>query len=315
MTTHRLWLALVLGLALACPLQAEQTATVTGNRVNVRGKATLNSEVITQLSQGDSVTVHEQIEVSGAKAGEPQRWAKIRLPAGTTVFVFAPYIDVGTKRVKVSRLNLRGGPGENYSVLGRIPRGSQVQEVQTTASWMEIQAPTNAYAFMSTDFLKLEESEVEVETGADQTTAPTEETPDVATEEPEPTVVSEPIPTTPWPEGAETEAADTDEETVVVEEIPTVPSVPRPAPEEELPPRIVYREGRVVEAMSIQAPSRFGLMSLESRRLINYLHTEKEGLKLKAFAGKDVRVKGEELLDARWATPLIEVEDIRLSPK
>ena len=86
------------------------------------------------------------------------------------MFVFAPYIDVGTQRVKVSRLNLRGGPGENYSILGRILRETQVQEVQTTASWMEIQAPTNAYAFMSTDYLKLEEAEVEVETGADEAT-------------------------------------------------------------------------------------------------------------------------------------------------
>jgi hypothetical protein len=92
--------------------------------------------------------------------------------------------------------------------------------------------------------------------------------------------------------------------------------VAEPEPEvEPAPRRIVIREGRVVVAFSPQAPTRFGLMSLETKRLINFLHTEVEGLNLRAFAGRDVFVTGEELLDARWITPLIEVEDIRLAPK
>jgi hypothetical protein len=190
---------------------------------------------------------------------------------------------------------------------------------------MEIQAPPSAYAFMSMDYLKLEKPENEIEVGAEGPTELTEQPDETTAEEvteqtePESVVVSQPPPVTSWPEeadtAAETETDETGEQPVSVEATPTVPSVQPPAPIEELPPRIVYREGRVVEAMSIQAPSRYALMSLETKRLINFLHTEKEGLNLKAFAGKDVRVKGEELLDARWSTPLIEVEDIRLSPK
>jgi hypothetical protein len=77
----------------------------------------------------------------------------------------------------------------------------------------------------------------------------------------------------------------------------------------------VIREGRVVYSRSVQAPTKFALESLENHRLINYLHTEEEGLKLKSFAGKKVTVTGEELLDARWAyTPILDVEDIRIAP-
>lgn len=319
MRTHWLSLALGIGLSLACPLRAQQTAQVTGDRVNVRGKASLAGEVITQLSLGDTVTVLEEIPVPDAKPGEPTRWAKIQLPAGTTVFVFAPYIEEGTRSVKVSRLNLRGGPGENYSVLGRIPRGTKVTEVQTTASWMEIEAPEVAYAYVAMDFLKLMEPPeslpvTETTTASTSTeTAPStpvaEETEPEATEEPvdieEAPVVITAVPAAEEP--AETEPAQTDVQ-------PTVPFVPAEETVADSPPRIVIREGRVVVTFSVQAPSKYALMSLENKRLINYLHTEKEGLNLKAFAGRNVLVKGEELLDVRWITPLLEVEDITLAP-
>lgn len=316
MRTHWLWLALGLGLAVASPLRAEQTATVTGDRVNVRGKASLNSEVVTQLSQGDTVTVLEEIPVPDAKAGEPSRWAKIQLPAGMTVFVFAPYIDTGTRSVKVSRLNLRGGPGENFSVLGRIPRGTPVKEVQTTASWMEIQAPEEAYAFVAMNFLKLMEpipSAPATPAVKPDVTAPTPVVQEPIAEPAEPeTVEIETAPVVLEPEPAAQEKPRESAEPVTVQ--PTVTMVPPAEIPEESPPRMVYREGRVVVTFSVQAPSKYALMSLENKRLINYLHTEKEGLNLKAFAGKKVLVFGEELLDERWVTPLLEVDDISLAP-
>ena len=38
-------------------------------------------------------------------------------------------------------LNLRAGPGENFSIVGRIDRGTPVKEIRTEKSWMEIEAP------------------------------------------------------------------------------------------------------------------------------------------------------------------------------
>lgn len=316
MTTHWLWSALSLGLALAWPLQAaEQTATVSGNRVNVRGKASLNSEVITQLSAGDAVVVLEKIPVSGAKAGEPAAWAKIRLPKSTSVFVYAPYIEEGTHKVKVSRLNMRGGPGENYSVLGRIERGAEVREIQTTANWMEIEAPAEAYAFVAMDFVTVSDTAVAESAAEESAVSEPVEVVEVAVVEEAPGIVSEPVATEAWPEGEEPVDGSVAEVVETTGAESTVPMVPVMVAESPMLPRVVYREGRVVVSMSIQAPSRWSLMSLETKQTINYLHTEKEGLSLDAFAGKDVFLKGEELLDARWKTPLLEVEDIRLAPR
>jgi hypothetical protein len=326
MKYYRLWPALWLGAALACPLLAEQVATVTGTRVNVRGQANLRSEVITQLRSGDRVVVLEEIAAADPKMGEPTRWARIQLPDTTTVFVFAPYVDPATKTVKVNRLNLRGGPGENFSVLGRLTRGERVKEVQTTASWMEIETPPEAHAFVAMDLLELEEPRPAIAPAPVPTpveppslaqwpspapppvTPPLEPEVDVTEVEIEPAWPGVTPPRTDdWP-GAQTPVPQ-------VEVAPTLPVVEPEPPVEPTPRRVVIREGRVVVAFSPQAPTRFGLMSLETRRLINFLHTEVEGLNLRAFAGRDVFVTGEELLDARWVTPLIEVETIHLAPK
>jgi hypothetical protein len=53
----------------------------------------------------------------------------------------------------VSRLNVRGGRGENYSVLGRMTRGEPVKAIRTVEEWMEIEPPTNSFAFVDLSLL------------------------------------------------------------------------------------------------------------------------------------------------------------------
>ena len=64
------------------PTSAPVPATVKQDRVNIRGRAALVAEVITQLHKGESVTVLEEIAVKNPKAGEPAAWAKITMPVG-----------------------------------------------------------------------------------------------------------------------------------------------------------------------------------------------------------------------------------------
>jgi SH3-like domain-containing protein len=131
---------------------AEAKAVVTEGKINVRGQPSLVGEVITQLQKGDEVTVLEEINVENPKPGDPTNWAKIKLPANTPVWVFAPMVKNGA--VAVSRLNLRAGPGENYSVLGRLDRGEPVKEIRTVEQWSEVQAPPSAYAFVDASLIK-----------------------------------------------------------------------------------------------------------------------------------------------------------------
>src|SRR5262245_1384400 len=50
------------------------------SRVNVRGQAKLNSEVIGHLTNGEPVTVIEEVHLKNSAANEPSAWAKITLP-------------------------------------------------------------------------------------------------------------------------------------------------------------------------------------------------------------------------------------------
>lgn len=127
---------------------------MTEGKINVRGKPAFVGEVITQLEKGDRVTVLERINLENPKPGEPTNWAKIKLPDNTPVWVFALFIREG--KVTASRLNMRAGPGENYSVLGRIERGYEVKPIRTVVEWMEIEAPTNAYAFIDLTLVRFE---------------------------------------------------------------------------------------------------------------------------------------------------------------
>lgn len=131
-------------------------ATVDVKNVNVRGQAGLKGEAVAHLKQGETVTVLDQINLDRHKAGEPAQWAKIALPASTHVWIYAPFIDATSKTVSPKKLNLRAGPGENYSVLGVIQHGTPVTEITTKGKWMQIAPPTDAYAFVAAMYLKQE---------------------------------------------------------------------------------------------------------------------------------------------------------------
>jgi hypothetical protein len=132
---------------------AEQTAVVNEGKINVRGQPSLIGEVVTQLQRGDEVTVLDFVTNERAKAGEPTNWAKIKLPANTPVWVYGEMLRNGA--VSATRLNLRAGPGDNYSVIGRLNRGDRVTTIRSQGDWVEIEAPDIAYAFVDSTLLKL----------------------------------------------------------------------------------------------------------------------------------------------------------------
>jgi hypothetical protein len=84
-------------------------------------------------------------------------------------------------------------------------------------------------------------------------------------------------------------------------------------PEEPLPPRIVMREGIVHNATSIQAPSHYSLLGLETGRTINYLYTTSTNVNLNRYAGMHIIATGEESLDKRWPnTPVLTLQRIQV---
>ena len=51
------------------------------------------------------------------------------------------------------RLNVRSGPGENFSVIGRVPKGTAVKELRRNGDWLEIEAPVSTFAYIAADLV------------------------------------------------------------------------------------------------------------------------------------------------------------------
>ncbi len=287
-------------------------AVVVASNVNVRGQAKLKSEVVTKVTKDQPVTVLEEIVRNNSAPDEPSAWAKILLPANAHVWVSSQYVDATNKTVVPNKLNVRSGPGENYSILGQMERGEPVKELATKNGWIEIEAPTNAYAFVAAQFLKqVKEIPATLTTPAEPTPAPTTpaeptpapttlaEAPAVAAAPTEAPVVTNAPAEIPALTNAPAETATTNEAPAMVEEPP--------------PPRIVQREGVVRGTVSIQAPTHFALVSPDNGRLIDYLDTTSPNLDLRRYKGLRIIVTGEEGLDERWGnTPVLTIQKIQV---
>jgi uncharacterized protein YgiM (DUF1202 family) len=291
-------------------------ASVTADNVNLRGQAGLQGEVVGHVKKGDTVTVLSEINLDKPKAGEPAQWAKISLPSGTKVWVDSKFVDASNNVVAVKKLNLRGGPGENFSVLGALEKGATINEISSKGDWKQIEAPTNAFAFMAASYLR-------------------PEVPVTPTVMPTPPPVIEPVPAT---------TSTVTEPTPIITQPATIPPVvpavvvPAPVPpvvpavptfvipvvptndvpdvdDTNLPPRIITHEGTVRRSVSPVAPTYYELYSPLTDKAINYLYTPSTNLNLGRYNGLNITVTGEEGMEARWRdTPVITIQKIYVLP-
>jgi uncharacterized protein YgiM (DUF1202 family) len=305
-------------------------ATVAAAHVNLRGQAGLKGEVVGHVQKGDAVTVISEITLDKPKAGEPAQWAKIALPGGTKVWVNSKFIDATNNLVVAKKLNLRGGPGENYSVIGVLEKGAGFTQVTSKGDWTQIETPASAFAFVAASYLKQEVPLIDTNVSVTQVVAavePVTPTPAVVPEPapvpPTPTTVLEPSPvaaasTTVPPSDMSMPAPGT-----TPTQLPpnvTVPSAP-PAPVVEtnlgpVPPRVVTHEGKVRASVSLVAPTAYELFDPTTDKAINYLYSTTTNLNLARYAGLHITVTGEEGLDSRWQdTPVLTIQKIYVLSK
>jgi len=295
-------------------------ATAKQNNINVRGKAAIKSEVLSKLKHGDAVEVLEIVEQK-AKADEPDKWARIALPANTPVWIHSDFIDATAKTVKAKRLNVRSGPSEDYSVIGRLEQGTAIKEVERKNDWIRIEPPQGVYGFVAAHLLAPAAATPAVEIAKNETTPPATPTPAATTPPTETTVP--PATTTPPPAdlaATTPPATTTPASTPPAATPPAEPTTPTTTPAETTPApeeikRVVSREGIVKRSVSIQAPTWFVLESPATGKTVNYLNTPSSGMTLRDYFGQRVIVTGEEGLDERWPnTPVINVESIEVVP-
>lgn len=335
----------------ATPAPARKSGVVAADNVNVRGQATLKSEVVTQLQQGDPVTILEEVNVDEVEGQAPQKWYRINLPDNVPVWVHSSFIVPETLTVKATRLNMRKGPGENFSVLGQLEEGEVIKVIETKGDWIKIEAPENAYAYVAAFLVNVQETVPPAEAEAVPSVAETAPAIDPAVDEPvtaEPEIAA-PTETEPAPLIAEEVPPElvSEEMPATTNAIPSILSEPlvvnldtnAPADpglnltgeppvevaeeqldleldvEPEVPKRIVFREGIVKRSTSIQAPTYYILANPYNGRTINYLHSPSNHIVLQDYYGARVLVKGEEMLDERWRkTPVISIETLETVP-
>jgi uncharacterized protein YgiM (DUF1202 family) len=289
-------------------------AEVAVTNLNVRGQAGLKGEFITHVTKGDTVTVLDQINLDKHRADEPAQWAKIALPTNAFVWVSAQFIDATNKTVLPKKLNLRAGPGEDYSVLGVIERGTPVSEIVTKDGWTQIDPPTNAYAFVAAMYLSQAASgnmatntEPSAETETPMTTNAIPEPQPIVTEQPtntEPVQDTNNITTNAAPEAVATNTPAATETNTATTEVDT--NTPPP-------PRVVTHEGVVGYTVGPNAPSDFKLYDPDTLQIVDYLYTTAKDLDLKRYVNMRIIVTGVEGLDARWQdTPVITIQRIQV---
>lgn len=275
------------------PINPAENALVKQDYVNVRGQAGLVGEVITRLRKGEPVVLIEDIHLKKTKADEPAHWFKIVMPTNTPVWVTAAFVDETNHVVSAKKLNIRAGPGENYSVVARLEKGAAIKEIRKVNNWIEIETPADAYAFIGAEFIARQASSTPPATAPPRTeitSLPPAEKPVPANPNPLPNPVADPAPA------------------------PAIGN-PNPAPPQEVPvKRIVKREGIVRRAASIQSPTYFLLENPETGKAMNYIHNEKHPeYQMKLYKGFHIIVTGEELIDNRWPDiPVIEIETLDL---
>ncbi|MGN0968252.1 MAG: C40 family peptidase [Oscillospiraceae bacterium] len=128
--------------------------TVTGDSLRLRESASTDSAILTTAAKGTDVVVLED-QVDG--------WYKVAL-AGTEGYMFADYLSVsvqadtdlgtGTLDTDGSTLNLRAGPGTEYSKLASIPASATLTLTGISNGWYKT-SYNGVEGYVSSDYVVL----------------------------------------------------------------------------------------------------------------------------------------------------------------
>lgn len=136
----------------------EKVGKINASRVNVRARPTINSEVVIQLEEGSPVTVVDEITLETPAPEEPVKWSKIVYPADTMVWVHGAFISKEGQVAVSNYLNVRSGPGENFSKVGELKDGDFVQVVDRADKWVALAPRKDCYAYVASSLIEIVET-------------------------------------------------------------------------------------------------------------------------------------------------------------
>ncbi|CEN84039.1 SH3 domain-containing protein [Paeniclostridium sordellii] len=149
---------------------ASESVEVNASELNVRSGPGTNYPAITQVKIYDTLDVVAKNIDNG--------WLKIQLKNGSTGWISGRYVTIATNdtvnitnkdihvadgpaQVTVSELNVRSGPGTNYSVISQVKKGNilAVIAVNTSNNWLKIQFKDGTTGWVSGKYVTVPDLE------------------------------------------------------------------------------------------------------------------------------------------------------------
>lgn len=153
---------LCLGTALALTLCAfaSRTGTTTGDALRLRASASTGAKIYSLLEKGTKLDILD----------EEGSWYKVRCSDGTVGYVSADYVKVtftetaGT--VTGGTINVRKGPGTEYTKLATVYTGKSVSVTGEENGWYKVSFDSTS-GYIRADFIKLSAAQVSTEAPAE----------------------------------------------------------------------------------------------------------------------------------------------------
>lgn len=155
------------------------TGVVTADYLNVRSNKSTKSSVVCVLKRGTSVNLISKssgwykVKVSGKTGWISGDYVKVsakssstttttksagKTTAKATTKAAAASSDLGNCTVTASYLNVRSGPGKNYSLAGGLSKGSCVKVLEKKGSWFKVKLSSGKTGWVMSTYVKFSSS-------------------------------------------------------------------------------------------------------------------------------------------------------------
>jgi uncharacterized protein YgiM (DUF1202 family) len=278
--------------------------TITARRVNVRGGPGDYYGIVALLDKGARVKqVRRTID-----------WIQIEPPTNAYGFVASDYLTIQPPPAPPPAIEVVSVPAPSVPSVLAVPAPAPPPEpaapmaTLATNETIATQETTNTTP-AAVAAAPIVPPEPVAPTAPETVAVPPPEP--IAPAPPEPVAPAPPEPVAPAPPAITTPAP-----------APSVAPAPAPpaAPAPELvsidaKPRVVTREGYVLKALNLQAPSDFELRDVSSKTVTEFLQPDSQDKAFNKFVGARVFVTGTEWLDPRWPkTPILRIQTVDIAP-
>ncbi len=138
-----LLLLIIMLVLCVCAKSAEKLMVIKPN-ANLRAKPTLNSEVVSQVQQNETLDIKSVQE----------EWIEVVPPTNVDFYIFSDYVKDGVVECG-QKLNIRAGPGINFSIVGQLENGDKVTVRGTISEWCRIAPPKNSSLWIHRSLVEL----------------------------------------------------------------------------------------------------------------------------------------------------------------